>query len=330
LLPQALHSLLASANIKLLDHTAIPASGGDRQYYRLQTSIGNLIAANSSNLPETNTFLAFSNTFAALNLPVPKILAISEAKEWYIQSDAGSDCLLDTVLREGISENVKSLYQQAVKALPKFQINGHATIDYNLCLVAKQFDAGMALFDLNYFMQYYISQTNIVYNEALLQEEFKAISQSIGGIKPQYFMYRDLQGRNIMVDNNVLTFIDYQGGMQGPLQYDLASLLWQAKAQLPADLKQELLEIYFEQANALCENNLDKNNFLENYYNIVMMRLLQVLGAYGRRGLIEGKQHFISSIPAGLQNVKDWMQLQDISNKYPELHKILKSITNNI
>jgi RNase adapter protein RapZ len=327
MIPQALIQLLASNNIQCLECIAIPASGGDRQYYRLQTDKGNLIAAHSNNIAETKTFLAFTKTFSDLHLPIPKIIAVNETHDWYIQSDAGKDCLLDIVLAEGISKSVKNLYTQAIIALPKFQILGHANMDYNLCLASKQFDATAALFDLNYFAEYYLQQKKIIYDQRKLQVEYLQIAESIGNIQPQYFMYRDLQGRNIMVQNNAITFIDYQGGMRGPLQYDVASLLWQAKAQLPTDFKQELLEMYFTEANKLCENKLDENSFITNYYQIVLMRLLQVLGAYGRRGLLEGKQHFISSIPAGLQNIRDWMQLQDIRISYPELHQILKTIT---
>ncbi len=323
---EALNNLLQSANIQLLQCTAIPASGGDRQYYRLQTSHGNLIATYSSNMPETQSFLAFSKVFQALQLPVPHIIAVNEAQDWYIQSDVGSECLLDIVLQEGLSDNVKNLYKQAVKALPKFQILAHPMVNYDWCLASKQFDATAALYDLNYYATYYLQQLQISYNADALQREFLAISESIGAIEPQFFMYRDLQGRNILVHDGQLAFIDYQGGMQGPLQYDVASLLWQAKAQLPQAFRQELLELYFTEANVLCSNALDKVLFFTNYYNIVLMRLLQVLGAYGRRGLQEGKQHFISSIPAALQNIREWMQLQDISQVYPTLHNTLLQI----
>ncbi len=324
----SLTQLLQAYNIVAQDVIPLPASGGDRQYYRLHTNAGTLIATYSTSIAETKTFLAFSKTFTDLQLPVPKIIAVNDAYDWYLQSDVGKDCLLDVVLQHGITEAVVNLYQQAIMALPKFQILAHPNINYELCLASKQFDAAAALFDLNYYANYYLNQLHIKYDAAALQKEFVEISNTIGAITPQYFMYRDLQGRNIMVLDGELTFIDYQGGMQGPLQYDVASLLWQAKAQLPASLKLELLELFYTQANVLCNGTLDKEIFFNDYYKIVLMRLLQVLGAYGRRGLQEGKQHFIDSIPSGLQNIREWMQLQDVSITYPTLHNTLVQITN--
>jgi aminoglycoside/choline kinase family phosphotransferase len=137
-------------------------------------------------------------------------------------------------------------------------------------------------------------------------------------------MYRDLQGRNIMLCNNEPYFIDYQGGMQGPLQYDVASLLWQAKANLPKDWKEELLNFYLAE---LKKNiHVDEVHFKANYQKIVLMRLLQVLGAYGRRGILEGKQHFIDSIPQGIANVKQFAQDIVLVKTMPELAKIITSL----
>jgi aminoglycoside/choline kinase family phosphotransferase len=165
----------------------------------------------------------------------------------------------------------------------------------------------------------------IVFDAKKLQAEFEILSTQIGAIQPVHFMYRDFQGRNIMVHQEQVFFIDYQGGMHGPLQYDLASLLWQAKAQLPQDWKEDLMHIYLQSVQVLLPN-LDITAFKTNYENIVLMRLLQVLGAYGRRGLLEGKAHFISSIPQGIANIKTWQTQNNIAHTLPTLWQVLQQL----
>ena len=321
-LQQLLTPLKASINsIEIL-----PASGGDRKYFRIFTNQQTYIATLSKNIIENKTFLEFTKIFNQLKIPVPTVYNIDANNEIYIQNDLGKSTLLDAVLQIGFTDDVYKLYGKSLSNLAKMQIEAANKIDYNLCLVSKKFDNNATLADLNYFKYYFLDLQNVEYNKQILQNEFEQLSKSIGETPSNYFMFRDFQGRNIMVQNDEVIFIDYQGGMQGPLQYDVASLLWQAKAALPNDWKKNLLQYYFTKANELLHSTLDWKIFEKNYYQIVLMRLLQVLGAYGLRGIIEQKQHFLSSIPQALQNIKEWLAIQNIEQTYPELNKILHQL----
>jgi aminoglycoside/choline kinase family phosphotransferase len=317
-------ALAASINVDVLEIDALPASGGDRLYLRVHCKKQNLIATYSDNLVENKTFFEWTKTIEKLNLPVPKLLAIAPERDLYLQQDLGTECLLDYLLHNNYNDVSKAYYKTVLQNLVQLQLKADTVIDYSLCLVRHRFNAEAALFDLNYFVQYYLSTTKIEYNASLLAQEFTQLSLQVDAIQPQGFMYRDLQGRNIMLHNNEPYFIDFQGGMQGPLQYDVASLLWQAKANLPNTWRQELLEFYIQELQKNIE--VDEVTFKANYQKIVLMRLLQVLGAYGRRGILEGKQHFIDSIPQGIANVKQFSQDIVLDKTMPELSKIITSL----
>jgi aminoglycoside/choline kinase family phosphotransferase len=312
-------ALALTANIKVNVIEQLPASGGDRLYLRVQSTIGNFIATYSNNLQENHTFFEWTKTFAALQLPVPKIIAIAPEKDLYLQEDLGTICLLDFLLEQQLE--AKQHYKTVLNNLASMQVKAHEHINYGLCLVRKKFDKEAALFDLNYFVQYYLSTRQVNYDANKLNAEFMQLADAVDAIEPQGFMYRDLQGRNIMLHGEVPYFIDYQGGMQGPLQYDVASLLWQAKANLPQAWKDELLDYYILELKKILD--VDEISFKHNYNRIVLMRLLQVLGAYGRRGLLEGKKHFIDSIPQGLANVKFFARHISLEHEMPELAAII-------
>jgi aminoglycoside/choline kinase family phosphotransferase len=261
--------------------------------------------------------------FHKYRIPVPKILAKSDDLTAYLQTYNGPKSLLDKVIEIGHEADVFIIYKEVLRKLASMQILPE--IDYTRCIASQRFDDNAALYDLNYVMQYYVTYYTIPYDDGL-EREFETLAKEVGNIKPQYFMYRDFQGRNILVnDNNEITFIDFQGGMLGPLQYDVVSLLWQAKAALPADWKEDLLIYYMRQVQMLLPE-FQVKQFQEDYYKIVIMRLLQVLGAYGRRGLLEGKQHFIDSIPYAIENLKSCLSYCTYLDRYPYLLQLIKNI----
>jgi RNase adapter protein RapZ len=299
----------------------IAKAGSDREYVRAFVDDKTYIVCESSNIKENETFFSFSKTFAESNLPTPKVLAINESKTIYIQDDFGDVNLLSVVLEKGYTDEVKNLYKKSISSLAKLQIQSN--INYDDCFLAKQFDHYAVLADLNYFKYYFLDFLAIDYNKYELNKEFEALSFQIEKIKPHHFMYRDFQGRNIMVKDEQPYFIDFQGGMKGPIQYDLASLLWQAKAKLPTEWKNELLDYYMQEVSSLIDIN--KDQFVKDYSTIVLIRLLQVLGAYGLRGVIEKRPHFLSSIPNGLENIIEWKEQYELQN-FPVLNEILKAI----
>jgi aminoglycoside/choline kinase family phosphotransferase len=325
---EAIIQLLAENQIAYQEIIPLQASGGDRVYFKILLDNGKHIIGTASMLEEENrAFFNFQKIFASHKIPVPQIIAVDATQKYYLQSDAGNHTLLEVLLKEGHEPDVFVLYKESLKKLANLQITAGAKINYEDCVAAQSFDAAAALRDLNYCLDYYVVPLAIEHDATALAQEFSIIADEVGAIQPQHFMYRDFQGRNIMVNDNFeITFIDFQGGMRGPLQYDVASLLWQAKAALPLDWKEDLLTYYYNTANALLHGQLDKTIFYHNYHLIVLMRLMQVLGAYGRRGLLENKQHFIDSIPFAIDNLITWIDIAKMQDTYPQVHQLLQEI----
>ena len=301
----------------------IPQSGGDRVYFRIIQGQQSWIATYNLNIKENETFIEFANHFYAKELPVPKILAVSEDKSIYIQSDLGSVSLLEVLEKEGKTEHVFSLFQKSLSALAKLQIQGGAGLDYNYCLTSKEFGKHAILTDLLYYKYYFLDALQYPYDKQALINEFELLSDQLASKDLNHFLYRDFQSRNIIVSNDEVYFIDFQGGMQGGLSYDVASLLWQAKAELSNEWKEKLVDYYISEVQKLLLSKMDEAKFRKQYNGFVLLRLLQVLGAYGFRGLFERKAHFLTSIPLGLNNLKNFLAVSPISNDTPVFAGIL-------
>ena len=303
----------------------LPQAGSERHYFRLHTSEGNFIATYGANIKENETFIYFSLLFAAKQLSTAKIFCVNDDKSIYIQKDFGNISLLDKLEQHGYTDEVYSLYKQSLQQLAALQVKGHEGLDYKKCLTNSSFGKEAIMADLLYFKYYFLDALRKPYDKQKLIKDFEALSNYLSHTEYKYFMFRDFQSRNIMVDNNdKVHFIDYQGGMKGAPQYDTASLLWQAKANLSDDWKQLLLEDYMETFEKMIEQPIDKEVFRSQYNGYVLIRLLQVLGAYGFRGLFERKAHFLTSIPLALQNLKWFFTNQNIGIALPEFKKVLE------
>ena len=318
---------------KIVDIKMLPASGSSRVYYRIQTEDKTYIATYNSNIEENIAFLVFSKHFSKANLPVPEIVSVNDEKDCYIQSDLGDTSLFNYVqncVKNNSYDNTTiELYKQAISNLVDFQIKGNKDLDYSVAFPAPSFDRNSVIDDLNYFKYYFLKVNDeINFNESRLNADFQNIADFIMEAPADFFMYRDFQSRNIMIKDNKTYFIDYQGGRKGPLQYDIISLLYQVKAQLPNALRLELLDHYKKELSKYV--NTEEISF-DKYYNaFILLRLLQVLGAYGFRGLIQKKQHFIESIPFALNELlalKDNLhfpfETNELTNILNQIEKIL-------
>ena len=303
----------------------LPQSGGDRVYYRIFTTGQNFIATYSTNLRETETFLYFTDTFKNAGAPVPEIYAVNADKTLYIQEDFGNASLLNVLEVEGLNDSTKDLYKKTLRSLAQLQINGDKDLDYTQCITGKEFGKQAILSDLLYFKYYFLDTLKIPYDKEKLGNDLDALSEYLNRADHKYFMFRDFQSRNVMVQKDIF-FIDYQGGMKGALQYDVASLLWQAKAGLTDEWKNELLEYYISCAEKELNQKIDRERFLSQYNGYVLIRILQVLGAYGFRGLFERKAHFLTSIPLALRNLKWFLQNKKIGISVPEFERMLNLI----
>ena len=303
----------------------LPQAGSERHYYRIRTKDSSFIATNGTNIKENEAFIYFSDHFSKTQLATAEVFAVNAEKDIYIQKDFGDVSLLDTLEQKGYTTEIYALYKKSLEQLALLQVKGHAGLDYTKCLTNASFGKQAIMADLLYFKYYFLDTLRKPYDKQKLIDDFEALSNYLSHTAYKYFMFRDFQSRNILVKNDSgIHFIDYQGGMQGAPQYDVASLLWQAKANLPDDWKQGLLEDYINSFEKIIDQPVDRDVFRSQYNGYVLIRLLQVLGAYGFRGLFERKAHFLTSIPLALQNLKWFINNQSIGIAVPEFKKVLE------
>lgn len=317
---------LTYKNIPIRSVEKLPQSGGDRVYFRIRTDEESYIATYNENIKESKTFLRFSEHFKKANCPVPQIYKVNDEQTIYVQEDFGDDSLLNKIEENGCNDAVYKLFQQSLQKLAWLQIKGHKGLDYDWCITSKEFGKQAIISDLLYFKYYFLDTLKIPYDKELLIDDFDALGAYLSRVEYKYFMFRDFQSRNIMVKDDSVNFIDYQGGMRGALQYDVASLLWQAKADLPDTWKTELLIYYISCVEDILKKPVDKMRFISQYHGYVLIRLLQVLGAYGFRGLFERKAHFLTSIPLALRNMKWFMENKHTGIVLPEFERVLSVI----
>jgi aminoglycoside/choline kinase family phosphotransferase len=305
--------------------SSLTPSGSHRKYYRLNSSNHTAIGVINNDSKENIAFLSFASAFHNLGLNVPEIYEIHEDNEHYLLQDLGDKLLKDIVDEAGedIASNnyVINLYKQALSSLVKFQILGKDAINFDLCIPRDSFDNQSILWDLNHFKYFFLKISKITFDEQKLEYDFESLSSELDKIDRRYFMYRDFQSRNIMIHNDKCFFIDFQGGRKGALQYDVASLLFEAKTNLPHPSREELLGYYLEELSKYI--SLDKNEFINNYYKFVLIRILQALGAYGQRGWVEKKPLFLQSIPFAIKNLKWLRENKRIPLNIPELSRLI-------
>ena len=311
------------SNTEALRIEKLPQSGSDRVYFRIFSEAGSYIATYNANVKENLTFFNFTLHFKKRNCPVPEIYIVNDEQTLYIQEDFGDESLLGRLELEGHTDNVYSYFKKSLKKLAWLQIYGHKNLDYSWSITSKEFGKQAIINDLLYFKYYFLDTLKIPYDKEKLIDDFEALAAYLSKVEYKFFMFRDFQGRNIMIKSEEVNFIDYQGGMKGALQYDVASLLWQAKAGLPEDWKNSLLDYYLDCAEDILQKPIDRERFISQYNGYVMIRLLQVLGAYGFRGLFERKAHFLTSIPLALRNMKWFLINKHIGIVLPEFERLL-------
>ena len=303
----------------------LPQSGSERRYFRIHDTDGSsTIGTYGANIKENETFIYFSKEFRKKNLPVAEILHVSDDGLYYLQEDFGAESLIDHLEKDGFTDPVFNLYKKSLEELAKLQVAGDKRLDYEQCLTNKEFGKQAIMADLLYFKYYFLDALRKPYDKQKLIDDFEALGNYLTHTEYKYFMFRDFQSRNIMIKkDNSVHFIDYQGGMKGAPQYDVASMLWQARANLPDEWKEELLTEYMNALENEIQSKLDRTVFKSQYNGYVLIRLLQVLGAYGFRGLFERKAHFLTSIPLALRNLKWFIKNQNLGISVPEFKKIL-------
>ena len=303
----------------------LPQSGSDRRYFRLHDEQGGtVIATHGINVPENEAFIYFANHFKQKDLQVPKILAVSNDRIVYLQEDFGHISLLNILEEKGFNNEVYELFRESLYQLARLQVLGDEGLDYRKCLTNQEFGKQAIMADLLYFKYYFLDALRKPYDKQKLIDDFEALSNYLTHTEYKYFMFRDFQSRNILVtEGKDVHFIDFQGGMKGAPQYDVASMIWQARANLTDDWKNRLLEDYMNSFEQVSGNTINRDVFRSQYNGYVLIRLLQVLGAYGFRGLFERKAQFLTSIPLALNNLRWFIENYSLGIMVPEFSRVL-------
>jgi aminoglycoside/choline kinase family phosphotransferase len=282
--------------------------GSGRAIVRLTGGGFSAIGIVYSGREENLAFLEFSRHFRRHGLPVPEIYAEDLSAGAYLEEDLGDTTLFEFLgmnrTDEAIAPEVMEAYRKVVAVLPRFQVEAGRDLNYKVCYPRSSFDRQSIAWDLNYFKYYFLRLAGVPFNEQALEQDFIHLTKFLLGADRDYFLYRDFQSRNVMLRSGQPFFLDYQGGRKGALQYDIASLLYDGKADLPPQMRQELFDYYLD---CLATHiPVDREAFMEHYYAYVYVRILQALGAYGFRGFYERKAHFLQSVPYALKNLR-WL-----------------------
>ncbi|MBD0288443.1 MAG: phosphotransferase, partial [Flavisolibacter sp.] len=297
----------------------------ERRYFRLYGNKNDtVIATVGANVPENEAFVYFSKHFKEKALHVPEIFHINDDRTIYLQEDFGGTSLLNVLEEKGFCDDTYNLFRESLHQLARLQVMGDEGLDYEKCLTNKEFGKQAILADLLYFKYYFLDALRKPYDKQKLIDDFDALSTYLTFTEFKYFMFRDFQSRNIMVkEDGSVHFIDFQGGMKGAPQYDVASAIWQARANLPDEWKHNLLEDYMNSFESIIQKSLDRAVFQSQYNGYVLIRLLQVLGAYGFRGLFERKAQFLTAIPLALNNLHWFVANHSMGIAVPEFRKVL-------
>lgn len=306
----------------------LPVSGSSREYYRISGASSTVIGAINHDREENIAFIEFSRHFHSKDLAVPEIFLVDLDNNVYLQEDLGDITLFDYIFRVRDNGNfpaeLTEVYKKVLTELQKFQITGSRDLNYSVCYPRASFDRQSMQWDLSYFKYYFLKLAGISFNEQSLENDYDTLIDYLLAQDTDYFLYRDFQSANVMLRDGKPYFIDYQGGRKGALQYDVASLLYDSKADIPPKIREELLEYYIQNLDNY--PSVDKKGFRESYYGYVLIRIMQATGAYGFRGFYEKKTHFLQSIPYALNDLNWILNNVKFSIEIPTLLQVFKDL----
>ncbi|OGS37750.1 MAG: phosphotransferase enzyme family protein [Elusimicrobia bacterium RIFOXYD12_FULL_66_9] len=310
------------------DPVPVRADASSRKIYRLRGGERTAIGVLNEDAKENRAFIEFSKHFHKEGVPVPEIYGESPSGKAYLEEDLGDTTLFQFLSKRrtasGFPEEVVTVYRDVVRWLPKIQIVAGQTLDYRWCYPRQSFDKQSMLWDLNYFKYYFLTLGGIAFHEERLEEDFTVFADYLLSAERDFFLFRDFQSRNVMLQGGKPFFIDYQGGRHGALQYDLASLLYDAKADVPFELRDELTELYIREAGKHAK--VERAEFLRFFPGFVLIRIMQAMGAYGLRGFHEKKPLFLQSIPYAIRNIEHVLLTSNLPVDVPELLGVFKKL----
>ncbi len=313
---------------KIQQISKLPISGSSREYYKISTEFRTVIATYGLEKKENEAFIYLAEHFLKKGINVPKVYAENLDHGVYLQEDLGNKTLYSEILnqrkKKNFSDALFDTYKKVLQELLKIQTKGAAGLDFTICYPRAAFDEQSIFWDLNYFKYNFLKLSGITFDEQWLENDFKKFAKFLLQADTHFFLFRDFQSRNIMLVNDKVFLIDFQGGRKGALQYDLASLLYDAKAEIPENMRAKLKHYYTEILEK--ETQISPKAFDKHYFAFVLIRIMQAMGAYGFRGIIEKKEHFLQSIPPALLNLEQVLKSCYFLDEMPELKRVLTAL----
>ena len=311
--------------------TAISPHASKRQLFRLVSPQGAAVGVINEDIAENKAFIAFTHHFESLGLPVPTIYQVAPDYSCYLEDDLGDYTLYQLLLKRRAEsssgqfpEDIEHYYCESVKWLAHFQVRGQEGFPYEYCYESETYDVDAMAVDMRAFRDQFLDVIGVKYHNESLERDFKDLQAFLAQADSDFFLYRDFQGRNIMVRDEKLYFIDYQSGRKGPLQYDLVSLLFQSQAKIPTEVRARILSCYLDQLVQLTD--IDTEQFMRFYDGYVYMRLMQVLGAYGKLGLTQRKPYFLRGVPIAIENLLTVLETRGLPVELPELRRVFETL----
>lgn len=314
------------------DIIPLAGAGSNRRYFRVKGEGESLIAVIGTNKEENEAFIDLAQRFRDGDLPVPAVLAVSEDRMVYLQEDCGDVSLYSFMAQHRQADGTLDVaaldvLKATIRELPRFQflpvVCQTADLFFNRCFPQREMDRMSVMFDLNYFKYCFLKLKGVEFNEFRLQQDFERLADDLMMEQEDTFLCRDFQSRNVMLKDGRPYFIDFQGGRRGPIYYDVASFLWQSSAKFSDVVREQLIDEYLAALQPF--KSMSKSDFLHKLRLFVLFRILQVLGAYGYRGLWEKKEYFINSIPLAISNLQKELALETCES-YPYLAEVARSI----
>lgn len=317
----------------VLELIPMSAHASARRLVRVKSASRSIVGVEFHNLAENRAFISFARHFRSFGLPVPEIFAVSDDESAYLQEDLGDLTLYDLLQAErdaygGVSQRVTGIYEEVVRQLSYFQIEGSRGIEYSLCVESLCYDKNAMLYDCNRFMQELVRRMGIAVDEVQIGRDFESLVEFLARADASFFLYRDFQARNIMIRDDRPYFIDFQSGRHGALQYDLASLLYQSQARLPESLRESVVDVYLAQVGL--RQPINRDQFLEYFDGFVLIRLIQVLGAYGKLGLGEKKEYFLKGIPFAVATFLEVLARRRLPRELPGITALFAGLTSHL
>ncbi len=316
------------SGITSFDIALMPASGSSRKYYRIKSETLNCLGVWNNDIKENIAFIDYTKQLAGYGINVPQILFEATTQNCYFIEDLADttlySCLLELRKDGTFPDKLYNIYKAVINELAKIQIVAGEKFNYDNAYPRKAFDKQSMIWDLNYFKYHFLKLAKVSFDEQLLENDFNKLCDYLAETPSNYFLYRDFQSRNIMLVGHKIYFIDYQGGREGALQYDIASLLYDAKADIPQPLREQLLREYISVVKRYLI--IDDEDFLQRFYAFVFIRIMQAMGSYGYRGYYERKEHFLKSIPYALNNLDYLLNHHKLVLKLPELERVFRQL----